>query len=195
MNLIFQHETLLVFGLLDCTRPTSKRTPGRPPFHPKQVSTLELSYVQRAYPLPADISAHDHGRLRSSLVAAALVYLALRRPDCAFSRLTAFIAEEYDRPVTQSIATPEPGCPGPHPRSSRPEPTVLSRWSCRPSHLNTDRFHQPCLLPGRTSRIGEDCRPRTAWRPLTLFGQPGSSSSASHWRFLPRRLDGTTAGC
>ena len=26
-------------------------------------------------------------------------------------------------------------------------------------------------------------------------GQPGSSSFASHWRFLPRRLDGTTAGC
>ena len=25
--------------------------------------------------------------------------------------------------------------------------------------------------------------------------QPGSSSFASHWRFLPRRLDGTTAGC
>ena len=26
-------------------------------------------------------------------------------------------------------------------------------------------------------------------------GQPGSSSFGSHWRFLPRRLDGTTAGC
>ena len=50
------------------------------------------------------------------------------------------------------------------------EPTVLSRVSCRPFHLNFDRFHQPCLLPGRTSRISEDCRPRTMWRPLTLFG-------------------------
>ena len=58
----------------------------------------------------------------------------------------------------------------PHPRSDagRPlepwvchhtrEPTVLSRVSCRPFHLNFDRFHEPCLLPGRTSRIGEDCR-------------------------------------
>ena len=64
------------------------------------------------------------------------------------------------------------------------EPTVLSRVSCRPPHLNVDRFHQPCLLPGRTSRIGEDCRPRTTWRPLTLFEQPGSSSFASHWRFF-----------
>ena len=63
------------------------------------------------------------------------------------------------------------------------EPTVLSRVSCRSFHLNFDRFHQPCLLPGRTSRIGEDCRPRTTWRPLTLFGQPGSSSFAAHWRY------------
>ena len=38
------------------------------------------------------------------------------------------------------------------------EPTVLSKVSCRPPHLNFDRFHQPCLLPGPTSRIGEDCR-------------------------------------
>ena len=30
------------------------------------------------------------------------------------------------------------------------EPTVLSRVSCRPSHLNIDRFHQPCLIPWRT---------------------------------------------
>ena len=52
------------------------------------------------------------------------------------------------------------------------EPTVLFRWSCRSFHLNFDRFHQPCLLPGRTSRTGEDCRPRTTWRPLTLTGSP-----------------------
>ena len=52
----------------------------------------------------------------------------------------------------------------PHPRSDagrQPElwvchhtrePTVLSRVSCRSFHLNVDRFHQPCLLFGRTSR-------------------------------------------
>ena len=33
------------------------------------------------------------------------------------------------------------------------EATVLSRVSCRPSHLYVDRFHQSSLLPGRTSRI------------------------------------------
>ena len=88
----------------------------------------------------------------------------------------------------------------PHPRSDagRPlepwvcrhtrKPTVLSRLSCRPPHLNFDRFHQPCLSPWRThgccARIGEDCRPRTTWRPLTVFGQPvGSPSFATHWRY------------
>ena len=55
-------------------------------------------------------------------------------------RLVAFVAEEHDRPVTQSIATPEPGFRG----SSRSslgswmchhtrEPVVLSRVSCRPA--------------------------------------------------------------
>ena len=29
------------------------------------------------------------------------------------------------------------------------EPTVLSRMSYRLLHLNVDRFHRPCLLPGR----------------------------------------------
>ena len=49
------------------------------------------------------------------------------------------------------------------------EPTVVSRLSCRPPHLNFDRFHQPCLLPGRTSRIGGACRfpvPRGGHLPL-----------------------------
>ena len=101
---------------------------------------------------------------------------------------SALTAEEHDRQLTQPITTWEPGCPDLHPRSSRRSIrpwmrhhikglTVLSRVSCRPFHLNVDRFHQPCLLPGRTSRIGEDCRPRITWRPLTFCGQPGSSSS------------------
>ena len=32
------------------------------------------------------------------------------------------------------------------------KPTVLSRVSCRPSHLNFDRFHQPCLFSSAHSR-------------------------------------------
>ena len=49
------------------------------------------------------------------------------------------------------------------------EPTVLSRVSCRSLHLNFDHFHQPCLLPRHTSRIGGDCRfpvPRGGHLPL-----------------------------
>ena len=115
---------------------------------------------------PIRFPQHLFRRLRSD-------QQSLRRPDCTSSRLR---AEEYDRRVTQSTATPEPGCPDPHPRSSAGrlldpwvchhtrEPTVLSRVSCRPSHLNFDRFHQPCLLPGRTSRVDEECHPRIMWR-------------------------------
>ena len=74
------------------------------------------------------------------------------------------------------------------------EPTVLSRVSCHPFHLIIDRFHQPCLLPGRTSRMGEAVVPVPRGGHLPFWWQPGSSSFASHWWFLPRRLDGTTGG-
>ena len=39
-----------------------------------------------------------------------------------------------------------------------------------PTPLNFDRFHQPCLLPGRTPGKVRTVRPRTTWRPLTLSG-------------------------
>ena len=133
-------------------------------------------------------SVHDHGRLRSSwepqlFPALAWAWLYIEPSPCGGVR-----------PAGDPVDS-DPGAvfeDDPHPRSDagRPlelwvchhtrEPTVLSRLSCRPPHLNVDRFHQPCLFPGRTSRIGEDCRPRTPWRPLSLFGQPGSSSFASH---------------
>ena len=58
-------------------------------------------------------STHDHGWLRSSRQ----FFQSLRRPDCTLSRLLALEAEEFDWPVTQSMATPEPGCPGLHPRA------------------------------------------------------------------------------
>ena len=48
-------------------------------------------------------NVHDHGRQRSG--GATAHFPPLRWPDCTLSRLR---AEEYDRPVTQSIATPEP---------------------------------------------------------------------------------------
>ena len=61
---------------------------------------------------PHHFSVHDHGRQRSGR-GPQHTFLPLRWPDCTSSRLR---AEEYDRPVTQSIATPEP--------SSRTIPTL-----------------------------------------------------------------------
>ena len=90
-----------------------------------------------AQPLPAtpfSVSTITDGYAR---IRSAAPFSPLRWPDCTLSRLR---AEEYDRPVTQSIATPEP--------SSRTI-TTLDRTlgvGCRPSHLNFDRFHQPCLV-------------------------------------------------
>ena len=86
------------------------------------------------------------------------------------------------------------------------EPTVLSRLSCRPLHLNFDRFHQPCrfpwrnpypLLPPTHGWLGQgqvrtvvpvprgDHLPLRAARFSLLCGS---------LEVLPRRLDGTTAG-
>ena len=105
----------------------------------------------------------------------------------------------------------------PHPRSdaSRPlepwvchhtrELTVLSRVSCRPSHLNVDRFHQPCLLPWRAPY----CHRHTAGLGRDRWGLSSPYHVAATYPFwaaqlsllrdslevLPRRPDGTTAGC
>ena len=53
------------------------------------------------------------------------------------------------------------------------EPTVLSRASCRPSHLNFHRFHQLRLFSWAhfQDRWGLS-DPRTTWRSLTLAGSP-----------------------
>ena len=62
-------------------------------------------------------------------------FLPLRWPDCTLSRLR---AEEYDRPVTQSIATPEP--------SSRTIPTLdwtlVAHWSVE--CVTTPRSRRSC---------------------------------------------------
>ena len=181
----------------------SKRTPRRSPFHPKQ--TLCGVTFQRAHPLPAktfSVSTITDGNARiggrSTFPALTLAWLYIEPSPCGGVRPAgdpvdsdpSVVFEDDPNPRSDAGRPPEPWVCH-HTR----EPTVLSRVSYRPFHLDVDRFHQPCLSPGRTSRISEDCRPRTTWRPLTILGQPGSSSFASHWRFLPRRLDGTTAGC
>ena len=139
----------------------------------------------------------------------------LRRPDCTLSRLFASVAEEHDRPVTQSTVTPEPSCPGPALHQTGAcwglecVTTLGSRRSCpgwaAAQHLDVDRFHQPCLLPWRTPY----CHRKTAglgrdrwglsspYHVATTYpcGQPGSPSLCDSLEVLPRRLDGTTAGC
>ena len=139
--------SLMIFGLLTSDHPLTR-------------SRLSVESLNGPIRFPQHLfSVHDHGRQRSDWGSAA-PFLPLRWPDCTLSRLR---AEEYDRPVTQSIATPE--------RSSRTISTldqalvarwslecvttlgsrrVLSRVSCLPLHLIFDRFHQPCLLPWRT---------------------------------------------
>ena len=74
------------------------------PRHPKRASTLELGHVRRAHRLPASTFAAPtitggYGRARWPQ---RLCTLALRWTDYTLRRLSALIAEEYDRPVTQS---------------------------------------------------------------------------------------------
>ena len=83
--------TLMIFGLLDRTRPTSKRTRERSPFHPKGASTPKLSFSQRANPLPTNTSSVPtitDGCARAGCPQR-LFTSPLRRPDCTLSRLPA----------------------------------------------------------------------------------------------------------
>ena len=142
----------MIFGLLASFCSVSRRTQGRSPVHPKGASTHSS---QRAHPLPATPFQCPRSRTATLELEAAAPFLPLRWPDCTLSRLR---AEEYGRPVTQSVTTPE--------SSSRTIPTLdrtlvarrrldcvtalgsqrsCPRLSCHPFHLNFDRFHQPCL--------------------------------------------------
>ena len=135
---------LVFFGLLTGSHRPFEAHPGANTFPPVSL---------RAHPLPATPFQCPRSRTATLGEGAAATYLPLRLSDCTLSRLR---AEEYDRPVTQSIATPEP--------SSRTIPTLdrtlVARWSLecvatlgsrRSCPISADRFHQPCLLPWRTS--------------------------------------------
>ena len=165
----------MVLELLDRTLgPTSKRTQVRPNFHPSSILTT-VSPLLTGPPASHSTFAVPSitGDYLRTMGPESFSSKSFRRPDSTLSRL---------HTVTQSIATPEPDCPGLHSTSSRSSPrpwtchhtwerTVLSRMSA-PRLLNFDRFYQPCLLHGRIPGIGEDCRPRTTWRPRTLVGSP-----------------------
>ena len=75
-------------------------------------------------------------------------------------------------------------------------------WACRPP-LNIDRFHQPCLLPWRTSSVWLKATEQGEVRTVIVGPRGGHLPvlqaaqlflHASQWRVLHRQLDGTMAG-
>ena len=89
---------LMVFGLLTGSMARFRGAPRCDHLSTRRVFSTEVSTLLTGPSTSRRhlFSAHDHGRLRSD-------HSYLRRPDCTLSRLR---AEEYDRPVTQSMATP-----------------------------------------------------------------------------------------
>ena len=96
--------TLMFFGLLTGShRPAFEAHPGANTF--PSACGLTTTHLHGPIRFPQHlVSVHDHGRQPSDR-GLQHTFLPLRGPDCTLSRLR---AEEYDRPVTQSIATPEP---------------------------------------------------------------------------------------
>ena len=161
-------------------RPVLRRTPGRTPFHPCAVSPRPAS---RTHPLPTTPFQCTRSRTATLGKGGAAHLPALT--------LAWLYIEPSPRGGIRPAGDPVDSDPGavfeddPHTRSDagRPqepwvchhtrEPTVLSRLSCRPPHLIfLTVFTSLACSPRRTSRVGEDCRPRITWRPLTLAGSP-----------------------
>ena len=89
---------LAIFGLLAGFCTVTRRTQGRSPF-PTTKQTLRGVTLHGS---TFSVSTITDGNARAG---SRRPYLPLRWPDCTLSRLR---AEEYDRPVTQPVATPEP---------------------------------------------------------------------------------------
>ena len=202
-------ESLAFFGL--------HTRPHRPAFDSTHQALLASGpRASLAHPLPAAPFQCPRSRTATLGKGAAAHFPAL---TLAWLYIELFLCGGV-RPASDPVDS-DPGAlfeDDPHPRSDagRPlepcvcrhtrEPTVLSRQSCRPFHLNVDRFHKRCLLPWRKPLLppkhgwllGRDrwglSVPRTTWRPLTLAGSPN---------LPPLRLtggiatgqNGTTAGC
>ena len=88
---------------------------------------------------------------RSTFPALSLAWLYIESSPCGGVRPAADPVDSDPGAVFEDDLHPRPDAGRPlepwvchHTR----EPTVLSRVSCRPLHLNFDRFHQPCLLHG-----------------------------------------------
>ena len=172
-----------------------RRTRERTPFHHH---ALLASGPRALWPtrFPQHLfSVHDHGRRRSER--------GPQQLSCHYVGLTVHWAVSVRRSTAGRWPTRKPPQSrlrdDLHPRSDsgrplRPwvchhtrEPTVLSRVSCRPA---AEFWPFTPALPVTLARpltatetrlawtgIGEDCRPRTTWRPLALVGSPALPSS------------------
>ena len=190
---------LKVCGLLDRSRPTSKLTQCDHLFTRSEHVGQCLSSFNGPTRFPQHLFQCRRSRAATLGTVGANTPEVLPRAGLTARR--AVSTQEYGWLVTQSIATREPRCPRPHPRSTRSSPKP---WMCHhtreptikmsvPRLLNFDRVHQPCLLPWRTpllppitagcwAGVSEDCRLRTTLRPLTL-----ASSLVFHPSALVRR--------
>ena len=191
--------SLVIFGLLATFCSVSRRTQVRSAVNAALPTGPSASRITFSVTTITDGNARMGSR--SSFV-------PWRWPDSTLSRLR---AEEYDRPVTQSIATPEP--------SSRTistlDRTLVAReslecvttpgsrrsgpgWAAAHFTWILTVFTSLACCPGApltatetrlaSAGIGEDCRPYHV-------GAARLSLLCDSLEVLPRRLVGTTAGC
>ena len=115
--------------------------PGATTFPPVEYFDHCLSSSDGSTRFPQHpFSAHDHGRLRShSGFARGFSSKISRSPDCTWSRLP---SREYDRPVTQSMATHGATFCGPHePPGHRRRKLQCQKWVGRdPQPLSERRL-------------------------------------------------------
>ena len=149
----------------------------------------------RAHPL-ASQTPIQCPRSRTATPEVAQFFESLRGPDCALSRLLASVADEYDRPVTQSIATPVARLPWSPPKIG---PKFTQALSVSP-HPGADG-----LVQGELPPITPEYWPLSPASPLILAHplQPPSTAGLGRNRWglsspyhvaEPRRLHGTTEG-
>ena len=170
--------TLVIFALLT----------GSPVSFPHAKEFDQGLSHQWAHPLPADtfFSAHNRGEVYArARWPQHLLLCPYVGPGCTWSRLSAFIAAEYDWPVTQSIATPEPCCPSHHPGSRadglvQGEPPPISPpYQVATTYLlrqDVDSPFSPLRVPPRHTgdRTNASSRPSRVRRRLlsTCLGDP-----------------------
>ena len=183
----------MVFGFSVKNQKKPECTPGRTPFHPSRIAGLGTARFmgQSASRNTFSVSTITDGNARvggrSTLSSLTLAWLYIEPSPCGGVR-----------PAGDPVDS-DPGAvfeDDPHPWSDagRPlepwvchhirEPTVLFRVSCRPYHLNVDRFHQPCLLPWRTPY----CHRNTAGLGRDRWGLSSPYHVAATYPFWAARL-------